>query len=53
VVELAEDILFSHDVLLLVLLENVLLLQDFHRKDLLGLLGPHQQHLGVGALPDD
>lgn len=51
-IEFTEDILLGHDVLLLVLFEDVLLLEDFHCVDLLVLLAADQQHLRVGAFAD-
>jgi hypothetical protein len=47
-----EYLLLIHDVLFLVLLEDVLLLEHLHRVDLLVLLAAHQQHLRVRAPPD-
>lgn len=52
VVEFGEDAFFGHDVLLLVLFEDVLFLEDFHGVDLVVVLAPHQEHFGVGASAD-
>ena len=51
--DLREDFLLGHDVLLLVLFEDVLLLQFLEGVELVILEVPDQDHLGVGALADD
>ncbi len=51
VLQLAEDGLLRHYVLLLVLLDHVLLLQHLHRVHLLVAQATHQQHLRVRPLP--
>lgn len=50
--QFTENVLFGHDILLLVLLDDVLLLEHLHRVHLLVQLVPHQQHLRVRALTD-
>jgi|JI10StandDraft_1071094.scaffolds.fasta_scaffold210531_3 hypothetical protein len=49
-IEIAENGFFGHDIFLLSLLHDVLLLEDFHRVDLLILFGSHQKNFRVGAL---
>lgn len=51
--DLRENFLLGHDVLFLVLLKNVLLLELFESVELIVFEVPDQDHLGVGALPDD
>ena len=46
-------VFLSHDVLLLILLQDILLLKDLHGVYLLVFLTPHQQDLRVGSLPYD
>jgi hypothetical protein len=48
--ELTKNILFGHDIFLLILFHDVFLLEHLHRVDLLVGLVPDQQDLSVGAL---
>lgn len=50
--QFAENVLFGHDIFLLVLFDDVLLLEHLHRVHLLVQLVPHQQHLRVRTLTD-
>ena len=50
---MGQDGLLSHDILLLIFFNNVFFLEYFHRVNMLVLLVPDQDHLGVGALADD
>jgi hypothetical protein len=53
VLEFDENGLFGHDVFFLVLLQDVLLLEDFHRVDLLVFQLADEKYFGIGAFADD
>ena len=53
VLDLGEYLFFGHDVLLLVLFEDVLLLELLEGIELVVLEVADEHHLGVGALADD
>lgn len=48
-----QDFLLSHDVFLLILLEDVLLLEDLQGVELVVFELTDEEDLGVGALADD
>ena len=50
--QFTQNILFSHDILLLILLDYVLLLEHLQSIELVVLQLPHQQHLRIGSLSD-
>jgi hypothetical protein len=52
-IDVGKDGLFSHDIFLLIFLNDVFLFKDFHGVDMFVLLVPDQKHLGVGALANN
>jgi hypothetical protein len=50
--QLAQNILLSHDVFLLIFLDDVLLLQHFHCVDLAIYFASNKKDFSVGALSD-
>ena len=51
--DLGQNLLFSHDMLLLIFLDDIFLLQDLEGKKFLVFFAGNQTHFGVSAFPNN